>query len=73
MQIEKDLLFRQLRLGNLLVGDFDFQFFLRCFQLFHPSFGGLCENSLLDGVQEVVNTPLSFLELSTVLPQMLFD
>ena len=29
VQIEKDLFLRQLWLGNLLVGDFDFQFFLR--------------------------------------------
>lgn len=54
---------RQLRLGNLLVGNFDFQFFLRCFQLFQPSFGGLCENALLDGVQKIVDAPLGFLEL----------
>ena len=37
-------------LGNLLIGDLDFQIFLCGFQLLQSALGGLGENALLDSV-----------------------
>ena len=41
-------------LGNLFVGDLDFQIFFRGFQFLQAGLGGFGEDSLLDGVQEIL-------------------
>ena len=63
VQIEQDLFFRQFWLGELFIGNFDLEFLFRHFQFLQTALGGLREDSLLDGVQKIVDAPLGFLEL----------
>ena len=54
-----------LGLRQLLTGDTGFQFLFCGFQFFQPSLCGLGKNTLLDGVQQVLNGDIRF-------PQLLF-
>ena len=42
-------------LGNLLIGDLDFQIFFRGFQFPQAGLGGFGEDALLDSVEHIVN------------------
>ncbi|MFR5888294.1 MAG: hypothetical protein ACLUFK_07195 [Oscillospiraceae bacterium] len=49
-----------LGLRQLLTGNLGFQFLFRGFQFFQTAFRGLGQDTLLDGVQEVLNGRVRF-------------
>ena len=65
LQPEGDELGADPGLGQLLTGDPGLQILLVGFQFFQPCLGGLGEDSLLDGVQQILDGPV-------YLPQLLF-
>ena len=60
MEPEKDLFLCQCRLGDFFFGDLYGKLASQLLQLFHPLFGGFCDNPLLDRVQKVVDRTFCF-------------
>ena len=66
VQPEGDELRADSGLGDLFIGDLDLQILLGSFQFFQPALGGLGEDALLDGVQQILDAGFRFPELLLV-------